>query len=75
MEKVYLTLGATKYLASYGISLTGEGLRKAEERGEIRPVRTEDGSRLYTQTLLNEFVANRHIKQQNALNTKRAKAA
>ncbi len=75
MEKVYLSLGATKYLASYGISLTPEGLRKAEGRGEIRPMRTEDGSRLYTQTLLNEFVANRHIKQQKALDAKQQKAA
>lgn len=64
MEILYRVVGAVRYLGTNGILLSSEGLRKASDRQEIIPMRTEDGIRVFTQTILDEFIAQRRAKQE-----------
>lgn len=63
METLYRTIGAVRYLLANGINLSSEGLRKAENRKEILAIHTTDGARIFTQSVLDDFIARRKAKK------------
>lgn len=66
METLYRTIGAVRYLAANGVMLSSEALRKASDRKEIVPIRTSDGARIFTQSILDDFITKRKAKKENA---------
>lgn len=62
-QPIYRTVGAVRYLFANGVNLSSEGLRKAENRKEIVAIHTTDGSRLFTQSALDDFIARRNAKK------------